>query len=79
MSQGLDMLNYDQYPIEISISGVYFPPLLLATLLGLFIAWGITRVLNHFGFARYVWHPPLFYLALVVICTGLIGIFVIPV
>ena len=79
MSQGLDMINYDHYLIAISISGVYFSPLLLATLLGIFIAWGITRLLNHFGFARHVWHPPLFYLALVVFCTGLIGIFAIPV
>ncbi|MDF1760436.1 MAG: DUF1656 domain-containing protein [Coxiellaceae bacterium] len=72
-------MNYDQFPKEISISGIYFPPLLMATILGILLAWLITRVLNYFGLARYVWHPPLFYLALIVICTGLIGIFVIPI
>jgi hypothetical protein len=72
-------VNYSDLPIEWSIGGVYFPPLLFASILGTFAAALIARILNYFGLSRYVWHPPLFFVALAVICTGLIGIYVIPV
>ncbi len=65
-------------PMEISWWGVYLPPVLPATLLGWFAAWLITRILNRFDLARFVWYPPLFFLALAVICTGLVGRFLIP-
>ena len=72
-------MNYSDLPIEWSIGGVYFPPLLFAALLGTVVAALIARALNHFGLSVYVWHPPLFFIALAAICTGLIGIFLIPV
>jgi len=65
-------------PMEISISGVYFSPVLMACLLGVVIAWIISRMLNWFDLARFVWYPPLFFLALVIICTGLVGWFIVP-
>lgn len=46
-------------PAEFVIGGVYFSPLLLASLLGVAIAWVLTRLLNRFNLARFVWWPPL--------------------
>ena len=72
-------MNDSLLPMELSIGGVYFPPLLFASVLGTLAAALIARCLNHLGLSKYVWHPPLFFVALAVICTGLIGIFIIPV
>ena len=72
-------MNYSRLPIETSIGGVYFPPILLATILGVLMAWCITRLLNRFGLAEFIWYPSLFSLALAVICTGLVSFFIIPV
>ena len=66
-------------PSEVAIAGVYFPPLLLASILGTLAAAFIARALNYFGLSRYVWHPPLFFVALAIICTGLVGVFLIPI
>ena len=72
-------MNYSNLPIEVSIGGVYFPPILLASVLGVLLAWCITKLLNRSGLAQYIWHPPLFFLALAVICTGLVSFFILPV
>jgi len=72
-------MNYSHLPIEVSICGIYFSPILLATVLGVMLAWVITRLLNRFGLAQFIWYPPLFFLALAVICTGLVSFFIIPV
>ena len=72
-------MNYDHLPIEQSIGGVFFSPILSASLFGFVMAWLIIRIMNHFRLARYIWHPPLFFLALIVICTGLVGRFFIPI
>lgn len=71
-------MNMNQVPMEVSISGVYLSPVLVACFLGVVLAWIITRILNRFDLARFVWYPPLFFLALVIICTGLVGRFIIP-
>ena len=72
-------MNYDHLPIEQSISGIYFSPILSASIFGFLLAWLIAQIMNRFHLARYIWHPPLFFLALVVICTGLVGRFFIPI
>lgn len=72
-------MNYAHLPSEISLGGIYFPPLLFAAMLGVLMAWLITRILNRLDMARFVWYPPLFFLALSVICTGFVGYFIIPI
>ena len=72
-------MNYSDLPIEVSIGGVYFPPILLATVLGIVLAWVITRLLNRLGLSQFIWYPPLFFLALAVICTGLVSFIILPV
>lgn len=66
-------------PHEFTIGGVYFPPLLIAGILGLTAAVLTARLLNRYRLSRYFFYPPLVFLALAVIYTGLIGTFIIPV
>jgi hypothetical protein len=65
-------------PSEFSIGGVYFPPLLIASLLGFFVAWLTTQLLNRDRLSRYFAYPPLVLLALAVIYSLFFGTFVIP-
>ena len=65
-------------PSEFSIAGVYFPPLLIASLLGFFAAWLTTQLLNRYRLSRYFAYPPLVLLALAVIYALFFGTFVIP-
>ena len=66
-------------PHEFTIGGVYFPPLLIASVLGVTAATMTTMLLNRYRLSRYFFYPPLVFLALAVIYTGLIGTFLIPV
>ena len=65
-------------PSEFAIGGVYLPPLLIASILGVVAAWLTALLLNRFRLSRFFWYPPLVFLALTVIYSGLIGSFVIP-
>ena len=65
-------------PSEFAIGGVYFPPLLIAGLLGFFAAWLTTQLLNRYRLSRFFAYPPLVLLALGVIYTVAFGTFVIP-
>jgi hypothetical protein len=65
-------------PSEFTVGEVYFPPLLIAGLLGIVIAAVTAMLLNRFRLSRYFFYPPLVLLALTVIYTVLLGTFVIP-
>jgi len=65
-------------PHEISIAGVYFPPLLLAAGVGLILTSITTRILNRMRWTRFFYYPPLIVVALAVIYTGLVGSLWIP-
>ena len=65
-------------PSEFAIGGVYFPPLLLASMLGVAAAALTALLLNRYRLSRFFWYPPLVFLAMAVIYSGLIGTFVIP-
>jgi len=66
-------------PSEFAIGGVYFPPLLIASILGVVAAVVTAILLNRYRLSRFFFYPPLVFLALAVIYTGVIGTFVIPV
>ena len=72
-------MNTASIPMEISIGGIYFPPIMFAILLGVLLAGIIAKLLNKLNLARFIWHPPLFFLALAVVCTRIVSIFIIPV
>ena len=66
-------------PSEFAIGGVYFPPLLIASIIGVSAAALTALLLNRYRLSRFFFYPPLVFLALAIIYTGLIGTFVIPV
>ena len=65
-------------PSEFVIGGVYFPPLLIVSFLGVIAAWLTTRLLNRYRLSRFFAFPPLVFLATVVIYTVFFGTFLIP-
>ena len=66
-------------PIEFTIGGVYFPPLLIAGILGVLATALTAMLLRRYRLSQFLYNPPLVFLALAVIYTGLIGTFLIPV
>ena len=71
------MLDY--IPAEFNLGGVYLPPLLIAGLVGTTLAWLSAKLLNRYRLSRFFAYPPLAFIALAVIYTGLVGTFFIPV
>ena len=67
----------NQIPHEFAIAGGYFPPLLIATLLGFIAALTTANLLNRYRLSKYLFYPQLVFLAMVVIYTVLFGTFVI--
>lgn len=55
---------------EVSLYGIYVPPLLLLALLALVVSRLLNRVLARTGFYRHVWHPALFDFSLFIIVLG---------
>jgi hypothetical protein len=64
-------------PHEFAIGGVFMPPLMIASFLGILAAVVTAFVLNRFRLSRYFFYPPLVLLALAVIYTIVIGTFII--
>jgi hypothetical protein len=60
---------------EVSIYGLYFPPLLLLTLAALVVCRLLNLALARSGFYRRVWHPALFDFSLFVIVLGALTYF----
>lgn len=60
---------------EVSLYGLFVPPLLLLTLVALVVSRVLTLVLAKIGFYRLVWHPALFDFSLFVIVLGLLNYF----
>ena len=65
-------------PHEFAIGGVYFPPLLIASFLGVTAAVLTGIALNRYRLSRFFFYPPLVFLALAVIFTVLFGTVLIP-
>jgi len=65
-------------PHEFFIGEVYFPPMLIAGLLGFAAAWVSAHFLNRFRLSRFFAYPPLVLLALAVIYTIVLGTLLIP-
>ena len=65
-------------PTDFSILGVYFPPLLVAALVGLAAASATLRLMEHRGLVVHFSHPALVFFALVAIYTVIISSTVIP-
>ena len=66
-------------PKEFTLGGVFFPPLLIAGILGVAAAMLTAMLLNRFRLSRYFFYPPLVFFARAVIYTVIIGTFIVPV
>ena len=65
-------------PVEFNLGGVYMPPLLVASILGIITAVIVARLLNTYRLSRYFFYPPLVFVALTIIFTVIYGALVIP-
>ena len=65
-------------PSEFVIGGVYFPPLLIASFLGVVAAWLTTQLLNRYRLSRFFAYPSFVDTAIAEIYTVFIGTFIIP-
>lgn len=66
-------------PHEFAISGIYLPPLFIASTLGLLATCATARYLNRHALANCFFYPPIVFLALMAIYTVLIGTLIIKV
>ncbi len=66
-------------PREIDIVGIYLPPALAASILGVAAALLTAFLLNRYRLSRFFSFPPLVFLGLAVIYTCLIGTLLIPI
>ena len=62
----------NQVPHEFAIGGVLMPPMLIAALLGAVAASITARLLNRCRMSKYLYCPPIVFLALMIIYTILI-------
>ena len=65
-------------PMEFCLGGIYMPPLLVASIMGVITAVIVARVLNYYRLSRYFFYPPLVFVALAVIFTVFFGAVLIP-
>jgi len=61
-------------PREIAWFDALVPTLLPIFLASLLLQWGLDWLVGRFGLYRYVWHPPLFRLALFACVFGGLGL-----
>jgi hypothetical protein len=55
---------------ELNIYGIYVPSLLVWMVIASLLSFGIQRALARFDLYKYIWHRPLFDLAMYVIALG---------
>ncbi len=66
-------------PAEVEIFGVYWPPLLLAVILGTIAMVVTIRLLNRHRLSRFFVLPEFVMLAMIALYTVIIGTFLIPI
>jgi Protein of unknown function (DUF1656) len=54
------------------------PWIFVVSLFGFLAAWLVIAILEHTGLTRHIWHLPLFFLALVVLLSSIIGFVCFP-
>jgi hypothetical protein len=63
---------------ELQLGEVLIPWVVVVGTLGFLAAWLVVAIMERTGLSRYVWHLPLFFLALVVLLSSVIGVFFQP-
>jgi hypothetical protein len=63
---------------EFRVLGFYIPWIFVVSVAGFLVAWLLMAILERTGLSRHIWHLPLFFLALVVLFTSIIGFALFP-
>jgi hypothetical protein len=63
---------------ELRLTELLIPWIVIIGLLGFLAAWLVVAIMERTGLSRYVWHLPLFFLALVVLLSSVIGLAFLP-
>jgi hypothetical protein len=63
---------------EFRFLDLLFPWIFVVGLLGFLAAWLVIAVMENTGLSRHIWHLPLFFVALVVLLTSIIGFICLP-
>ena len=63
---------------EIKFTELLIPWIVVIALLGFLAAWFVVAIIERTGWSRYIRHLPLFFLALVVLFTSVIGMVFLP-
>jgi amino acid transporter len=63
---------------ELRFNKLLVPWVLIVVALGFVIAWIVVSMMELTSLSRYVWHLPLFFLALIVLFSSLIGMVAFP-
>jgi hypothetical protein len=69
----MELLALDLNRPEMQLGEVLIPWVVVVGTFGFLGAWLIIAILERTGLSRYVWHLPLFFLALAVLLTSMIG------
>ena len=59
---------------EIGLGDLLVPWILVIGTIGFLLAWLLVAILEITGLSRYIWHLPLFFVALVVLLASIVGI-----
>ena len=63
---------------EFKLSELLVPWIMVIGLLGFLGAWLVVAVMERTGLSRRVWHLPLFFLALVILLSSVLGLYFLP-
>jgi Protein of unknown function (DUF1656) len=63
---------------ELRVTDLLIPWIVMIGLLGFLTAWLVVAIMERTGLSRYIWHLPLFFLALVVLFSSVIGLAFLP-
>jgi hypothetical protein len=63
---------------ELRLTDLLIPWIVMIGLLGFLTAWLVVAIMERTGLSRYIWHLPLFFLALVVLFSSVIGLAFLP-
>jgi hypothetical protein len=63
---------------EFRFLDLFIPWIFLISLMGFLAAWVVVAILERTGLSRHIWHLPLFFLALVVLLSSIIGLVCFP-
>jgi hypothetical protein len=63
---------------EFRIFDLLIPWIFVISVMGFMAAWVVVAILERTGLSRHIWHLPLFFLALVVLLSSIIGFVCFP-